>query len=518
MQENIDKMLEYHEETKHSEISVRTSSDRLDWENKPSPFKVYRGLPSFPLPHSFPRPLSPSLPAVKGTSNVKFDGSFHAEVLAEILFFSAGLTRKVEFGGSPYYLRAASATGALYPIELYVVCGRIPGVEAGVYHFDPLDFALTRLREGDYRPELAAACGLEEGVTWPATIALTSLAWRNAWKYRARSYRHWFWDAGVIAANLLATSSAEDLMTKLSLGFADPDVDRLLGLERGKEATVGLAHVGVGLSEKVEGRPKEVTAFEAPAEPLSREEVEYPTIWKANEASTFNTRVQVRKWSEGFVSRSAGVRATRTAIPLRPLGGESPSQPLEDVILLRGSTRRFARRSIPFEHFSTVIDACTTDILLDFLPPGETLVDLYLIANAVDGLPPGSYFYDIETQSLELLKAGEFRGMSAYLCLEQPLFGDASAVFYLMADLRRTLSSLGSRGYRAAQFEAGVRAGRIYLSSYSLGMGASGSTFYDDAVTEFFSSHAKEKSTMIAVGVGVPGYRTKKGRILPQTE
>jgi hypothetical protein len=85
-----------------------------------------------------------------------------------------------------------------------------------------------------------------------------------------------------------------------------------------------------------------------------------------------------------------------------------------------------------------------------------------------------------------------------------------------MADLQHVLGSFGNRGYRAAQFEAGVRAGKIYLSSYSLGMGASGSTFYDDAVTEFFSPHARNKSTMIAVGIGAPAYVARPGRILPQ--
>jgi len=106
--------------------------------------------------------------------------------------------------------------------------------------------------------------------------------------------------------------------------------------------------------------------------------------------------------------------------------------------------------------------------------------------------------------------------MSGYLCLDQPLFSDASVVFFLMADLPHTLACLGPRGYCAAQFEAGVHAGKIYLSSYSVGVGASGSTFYDDAVTEFFSPHAKDKSPMIAVGVGVPSYKARPGRILPQ--
>ncbi len=62
--------------------------------------------------------------------------------------------------------------------------------------------------------------------------------------------------------------------------------------------------------------------------------------------------------------------------------------------------------------------------------------------------------------------------------MEQPLFGDASVVFYLMTNLKSVMSALGNRGYKAAQFEAGVIAGKVYLSAYSLSMGASGSTFY----------------------------------------
>jgi hypothetical protein len=74
---------------------------------------------------------------------------------------------------------------------------------------------------------------------------------------------------------------------------------------------------------------------------------------------------------------------------------------------------------------------------------------------------------------------------------------------------------LGNRGYRASQFEAGIIAGKIYLTAYALVIGASGSTFFDDAVTEFFSPHASNKSTMIAVGVGIPAYKANPGKILP---
>lgn len=514
--DNSNSALTFHEETKHSELSVRMSAHHLDWENKPSPFKVYRNLPSIPLPRDFPIPWEASIRATKGVPAKIMGKRVDIEVLAEILFFSAGLTRKIAVGSEPYYMRAAPATGALYPIELYVISGEIPSLNAGVYHFNPLDFALVRLRDGDFRRELGAAC-LEEGLTSPVTVALTSLAWRNAWKYGARSYRHWFWDSGVIAANLLATCSSEGLVAKLVVGFVDSEVDRLLGLGKGKEATVALAQIGVGFGEKIEQTRGETPLLALEVEPTSKEEVEYSAIWKANEASAIRALAEVREWRQSFKSLRSGNRTNPPTFPLRPLSEEDPSiPPLGEVILRRGSTRRFAHEYISFERLSTIIEAAAADIPLDFFPIKETLTDFYLIVNQVEGLPSGSYFFDGATRSLEQLKEGQFRKMSGYLCLEQPLFGDASAVFYLMTNLRHVTSSLGNRGYRAAQFEAGVRAGKIYLSSYSLGLGASGSTFYDDAVTEFFSPHAEEKSTMIAVGVGVPAYSARPGRILPQ--
>ncbi len=502
---------DYHEETKHSELSVRTSAHYLDWGNKPSPFKMYRDLPSIRLPRDFPQPKGESLPAISGdvpTAGKQPD----IGVLAELLFFSGGLTRRVKVVPDFYYMRAASATGALYPIEMYVFSGGIAGLSAGVYHFNPLSFALVRLRDGDYRPELAAACG-RDCLSSPVTVALTSLAWRNAWKYQARSYRHWFWDGGVIAANLLATCSSEGLTTRLSIGFVDSEIDRLLGLQRGREASIALASVGAGLAQAPQRAGKEVPGISPEAEPTSKGEVDYPAIWKANEVSSLAGLAEVENWRQGFRPTRRGETNDRAKFQLRPSKEEGQgASPLSEVILRRGSTRRFARQSISFEALSMIIDASTSDIPLDFLP----LIDFYMTANDVQGLPQGSYFFNRGAASLEQLKAGQFRSMSAYLCLEQPLFGDASAVFFLMADLGQVVSSLGNRGYRAAQFEAGIRAGKIYLSSYSLWIGASGSTFYDDAVTEFFSPHAKGKSTMIAVGVGVPAYKARSGTILPQ--
>ena len=413
-------------------------------------------------------------------------------------------------------MRAASATGALYPIELYVVAGDIEELEAGVYHFDPLGFQLSRIRAGDYRQELADASN-DAIAAAPATIAFTSLAWKNAWKYEARSYRHWFWDGGVIEANLMAVSASMDFPTRIVQGFIDQTVNELLGLQDCKEATILLSPVGQKTPRPTARPAKKIDPIHPKVQPLSNEETEYAGIWEAHRASFLKNRDEIDRWTS---LRPAPAPSEETAYPFFPLAPSTTEArkagTLGEVILQRGSTRRFARSPITFSQLSTVLRTSSGPIQRDYIPDGDNLIDVYFIANAVEGLAPGAYYYSREQESLEQLKLGEFRQMSAYLCLGQPLFGDASVVLFLMTRLRDVLGTLGNRGYRAAQLEGGIVAGKIYLSAYSLGLGASGSTFYDDAVTEFFSPHAKEKGAMIVVGVGVPAYKARPGRVLPQ--
>ena len=129
---------------------------------------------------------------------------------------------------------------------------------------------------------------------------------------------------------------------------------------------------------------------------------------------------------------------------------------------------------------------------------------LYLIVHAVDGLAPGTYVYRREEDALELLCEGEFRREAGYLGLQQAIPADASVDVFFLTDLPAVLGRYGNRGYRAAQMEAGIIGGKMYLAAYAQRLGASGLTFFDDDVTEFFSPHAAGKSVMFLVALGVP--------------
>jgi SagB-type dehydrogenase family enzyme len=152
---------------------------------------------------------------------------------------------------------------------------------------------------------------------------------------------------------------------------------------------------------------------------------------------------------------------------------------------------------------SNVLVRATQDIPADFLaPPGTRLNDLYLIINAVSELPAGAYVFHPQEAALELLQEGDFRHTAGALALGQALAADASVAVFFLCDLPVVLEQFGNRGYRAAQLEAGILGGRMYLAAYAQGFGATGLTFFDDDVVEFFSPHAAGKSVMFLLALG----------------
>jgi SagB-type dehydrogenase family enzyme len=185
---------------------------------------------------------------------------------------------------------------------------------------------------------------------------------------------------------------------------------------------------------------------------------------------------------------------------------DAPTESIEQVILRRGSSRRFAPVPISFAQLSTLLLRATGAIPTDFLePPGAMLNDLYLIVNAVDELPSGAYVFRRDHQALELLRGGVFRREAGYLGLMQEIPADASVDMFFLTDLQAALERFGNRAYRAAQLEAGLIGGKLYLTAYAQRLGASGLTFFDDDVTRFFAPHAADKSVMFLVSLGKAG-------------
>lgn len=509
----VDATWTYHNGTKHSYESIRTSAHFLDWPNQPLPFKVYSTVEPLPLPGDLAPAATSALVAIAASGADPLGPHVpDLRTLAGVLFLSAGITRRRTFPGGEILFRAAACTGALYHIELYLVCGDLPDLEAGVYHFGVHDFALRKLRAGDHRGVVVRATAAEpSAAAAPAIIVSTATYWRNAWKYQARTYRHCFWDTGTILANLLVVSAAFEVPARIVCGFVDAEVNRLLDLDVEREVALTLIPLGRDQTSPAVVAP-EVGPLGLPIEPLSKTEVDYPAIRAMHVASSLDQDDQVRAW-RGQTPPADGPAPSGPLIPLRaPEDTALPGDSIAQVILRRGSTRQFAREPITLAQLSTTLNRATRGVPADFIEPaGAMLNHLYLIVHAVEGLPAGAYVFHRDRQALELLKEGNFRREAGYLGLEQELPADASVNVYFLADLPRILERFGNRGYRAAQLEAGIIGGKLYLAAYAQRLGATGLTFFDDDVTGFFSPHAAGKSVMFLTALGRSAKQNARG-------
>jgi SagB-type dehydrogenase family enzyme len=486
----------YHDGTAHSPESVRASTHRLDWEIRPSPFKIYPDLPPIPLPRDLPTRELDALVALagpgEGQTRLDLDG------LAALLFFSAGITKTRNYpGGGRQFFRAAPSTGALYQTEVYVVVGDVAGLPAGVYHFSPGDFALRRLRAGDFRGALAVA-GADDGIAdRQATVILTAIYWRNTWKYQARGYRHLFWDSGSLLANLLAAAAALGTPARLLTGFVERDVNGLLGIDVEKEGALALAPVG--LAGASAGISPLVGLLDHAVVPLSSRDVDYPVLRDAYHNSSLDSEAEVLDWRES----PAGEPPTTPAPDLARVSLPSPSRAagrsLAATVMRRGSTRQFSGEPISGVQLSTALFHATRGWPAD-VPAG--FVELFVNVHSVEGVEPGAYRYAPAEHALDLIRRGDFRRESGFLCLGQMLGGAASATVFFLADLGAILPRWGNRGYRVANLEAGLIGGRLYLAAYAQGFGATGLTFYDRAVVEFFSPVSAGLDALFVTAVG----------------
>lgn len=496
----------YHEVTKHSYTSVRGNPHRLDWDNRPSPYKIYPTAGSLAMPRELELSSMTTTAAIARevrTSGIIAAAPIDLAALTRLLFCTGGLTRSRAVGGEEYHFRAAASAGALYPIEIYLAAGEeVEGVEAGLYHFSPADLKLRGLRRGDWRGYLARAADNDALRKARAVIVFSAVFWRSAWKYRARAYRYCFWDAGMMIANLLAAANAENIPAEIIALFADAPVERLLEIDGDREGIVCMVALGRAAHPPA---PAGLDVSPPPTGldtvPPSASEVVYDDLVKIQRASRLESPGEVAALRAARITPDADARAAEP-ITLAPLEDDESAE-LGATILRRGSTREFAHEAIDAVELATILSTARAPVPADF----PATVVPFVIVNAVDGLTPGVYRHDRATGALERLRAGEFRGEAGYLCLEQPLGADCGALICYMARLDTVLKALGNRGYRAAHLEAGLLGGRAYLAAYALGRGATGLTFYDDDTTKFFSPDDPAWAPLLMVAIGVPKRR-----------
>jgi SagB-type dehydrogenase family enzyme len=479
-----------------------------DWDIKPSLYKVYE-TPSIELTRDLPDTRTPALDAIAATGAEAPTVVPDRALLGRLgLLTNGSLDRTLTTpDGRVHQYRTAGGTGAQYHLELYFVCTDLADLDAGVYHYSAIDHSLRLLRAGDFRAALVEATGNEPSIAAaPVVLAMTSTFWRNAWRYRERAYRHTYWDAGTSLSHILAVAASAHVTTELVFSYADAFVDELLDIDGQRESTVAL--VALGRTETGPPPAPEFGRLDLPTRRLSPAEVTFHAITDIHLASSLRTGEEAARWRSHRWRRPAPP-PTGELTELRPLPAPLDPRPAEQIIFRRRSTRNYDTDvEIPFDAFSTLLQRSTRGVASDVLTPGAPLTDLYLIVNAVEGLTPGIYLHHPELGAVELVRPGTFREEATRIAANQRYAGDAHVNLYYLAHLPSILDRYGDRGYRLAQLEGALHAGKLHLGTHALGLGAVGSTSFDDEVVEFFSPHAAGKDYMF---VTVFGKRRRRG-------
>jgi SagB-type dehydrogenase family enzyme len=434
----------YHETTKHRPGRPSANPYGMDWSREPELFKRYPAA----------RPERPP------------------EELGRLLRLAVGVHPR---RGDPHY-RTFMSAGALHPVEVYVA------TPAGLSHYHPGEGALYRLRAEDPRVALAHAAVAPELSSAGVVLVLTGIVWRTAWKYGARGWRHIFWDGGAMLANLLALTAEAD--PRLLVAFIDAEVAEIVGVDARSEAPVAL--LAAGKADPATG-PERMQPLRDASAPVAPRDRRFTEAEEAQAGSSLAGAEEVRAWRE----------AARQFGEWR--GDGEPPRQVEQVILRRGSARRFTPDPVPGAALAAALDWSCSRVPGD-LPP---LCSTFVIAHAVDGVETGTYRFD-PPDRFERVRAGADRRLTAHLTLDQPLGGQAAATVFFTADLQRILDTLGDRGYRAAQLDAGIRAERASLAAYARGLAATGLTFYDDEVRRLL---ATDEEPMMCLAVGVRASR-----------
>jgi len=480
-------MPDYHDATKHTVASVMYSSHFLDWSNEPSPFRAYPGAPRVALARR-PAPIpGGTLATIAALGEPARDVGLDADSLASFLFHSVAISawKEVATTGFRYSLRVDPSSGNLHPTETWLALRGVPGFDDGLWHYDVRAHALERRRDGDAVGAIARATGDASIGACRAVAVLSSIFWREAWKYRDRAFRYCLHDAGHVAGSLLVAARALGFRGEARGAFDDRALNAALAIaaDDGERALLVLP-----LREATDTAPAASTGLGPPlGEPEPRRfEWDHPAI------------------------EESSARAEPAAVPgpgARPLPSRRDDE-LAAVTRRRRSALGFDPAArMPLEDFAALLAHATHRPPSDF---GEPLVALHPFAHAIDGLAPGAYRHDARTGELALVVAGDQRRTAMGLSLSQEIAGDAVAAFAMAADLLRARDAAGGRGYRYALMEAGLIGQLLYLGAEALGLNATGiGAFYDDDVNRHLALAAPATQVVyhFAVGRAVPDPR-----------
>jgi len=495
----------YHALSSHEPYRYAPGPGGLDWHNQPDPFRRYAGAEAVALDHLsedegaayedalYPGALPPA--ALERAS------------LSALLEYALGLAAWKQLGGARWALRIDPSSGNLHPTEASVVSGPVAGVCATpfVAHYAPREHALelrARLPD-DLWAELAA--GLPAGAL---LLGLSSIPWRESWKYGERAYRYCQLDLGHALACVALSAGALGWSVRACDGWGAQDLELMLGLSGCDPQELEMPELLLALAPQAGaapvppdaarlralswcGRPNRLSAAHVPWPALER----VATVCRPRRGRPAPEPAR-RPPPAGLEPRPCGrtfrqvARARRSAVEMDGRTALAPDafQRMLARTLPAAGARAFAALS------------------------GEPCVDLCLYVHRVADLDPGLYALVREPRrrgalaaamsathswrpapgapaelGLTLLRRGDERAAAAAVACGQDIAADGAFALAMLVDLERALEEGGAAAYPRLYRECGAIGQVLYLEAVAAGVSATGiGCFFDHAARASF--------------------------------
>lgn len=501
-------VLACHEATKHDFHRFAAGPPELDWDTQPDPFRTFEGAPRVRLARAEPaegeRPFYEESFCAGAVEARELD----VRSLAQLLFDSLALSGSKKYGEARWTLRVNPSSGNLHPTEAYVIAGPLVGASesAFVAHYEPREHAL------ELRAQLSAEIWREFETSLGAGtffVALTSIHWREAWKYGERAFRYSQLDCGHAIAALAVAAAALGWSAHVLDEASHAELARLCGTDRqsGPEAEVPETLVAIRTRAHA-------TRPAVPGASVFERLRQLEHVGRPNDLSTGHV-----DWSAIEVVEEA-TRAARTEPAAESATFQRAWKAGEEPISLRKIVRQ-RRSAVAFDARSAIARDAFEQLLRRLLPrerdvvlagwPWAPRVDVLAFVHRVEGLEPGLYLLlrdaarearwrerspvvasaervvvegvGAEELTLLRLERGDARSLARSVSCQQDIAADGCAALAFLAAFDASLATWGPRAYRRLHWECGFLGQLVYLEAEALGLRGTGiGCFFDDAV------------------------------------
>ncbi len=531
-------VIRYHQETKHHFSRYARALGYLDWANQPDPFRRFDGAPVASLPLLGPE-LAPASPAYADLYRAGAAPCVPLSItsLSRFLEFTLALSAWKQVGDVRWSLRMNPSSGNLHPTEGYLLLGPLDGLgeQPGLYHYAPQEHALER------RALLPAQAHASLMAPFPPDaflLGLSSIHWREAWKYGERAFRYCQHDAGhaigaarIAAATLgwraivLDGASDDQIVTLLGIGRSEDfrDAERehpdclLVVWPEARAAGESAAPGSVPLALEAEAVDALARGqWVGRANRLSRDE---PVPWAIID------EVAVASWKGSPESQHLMWEGAEGGDGAPALEEDVGSPPLAKTVSA-GQIIRQRRSAVAFDGKTSISAASFYGMMQRVLPrcerpvsrrpmpwdvvPWSPRIHLALFIHRVDDLPPGLYCLVRDPEKIETLKRamnpdmgwmpatscpsdlplfqlaeGNAQRVAAQVSCHQEIAGDSAFSLGMIAEFEASLKEEGPWFYRRLFWESGIVGQVLYLEAETAGVRATGiGCFFDDPVHE----------------------------------